>query len=42
MTIGGIFYLIQELLVTKIDNKLKYYREIVEELERARNEHFRW
>ncbi len=42
MTIGGIFYLIQELLLTKIDNKLKFYREIVEELERARNVHLRW
>jgi methyl-accepting chemotaxis protein len=42
MTIVGIFYLIQELLLTKMDNKLKFYREIVEELERARNEHLRW
>jgi len=42
MTIGGIFYLIQELLLIKMDNKLKFYREIVKELERARNEHLRW
>jgi methyl-accepting chemotaxis protein len=42
MTIGGIFYLIQELLLTKMDDKLKFYREIVEDLERARNEHLRW
>jgi len=42
MTIGGIFYLTQEFLLTKMENKLRFYEKIVEELERARSEHLRW
>jgi methyl-accepting chemotaxis protein len=42
MTIGGIFYIFQEILLLKTEKKIIFLREVREYLEKVRHEHLKW
>ena len=42
MTIGGIFYLFQEILLLKTEKKIIFLRVVRENLEKVRHEHLKW
>jgi methyl-accepting chemotaxis protein len=42
MTIGGIFYIFQEILLLKTEKKIIFLREVRENLEKVRHEHLKW
>jgi methyl-accepting chemotaxis protein len=42
MTIGGIFYIFQEILLLKAEKKTIFLREVRENLEKVRHEHLKW